>query len=156
MTLIATGDGNENTDQPIANAAFFADTIKLVEYRDASRIDRTAQDDQAIEALKSAIVQINQQLAESINAWVAAGHATIDDLPAPLHMPAGYYKERYRQAIYNAADALLAENFRDFDSTGEGHGRADAMQERIDSYRRESNYAVADLLSRPRVRVGLL
>jgi len=31
MSLIATGDGNKNTDQSIANAAFFADTIKLVE-----------------------------------------------------------------------------------------------------------------------------
>lgn len=159
--FIATGDGGTTSANDIINAAFFAGVLDFVKYRAASRIDRTAADAQALSAINSAVVEVNRQLAD----WVAdkvtlteahPAYATINDLPTPAHLPAEYYPNAYRRAVYALADALLAENYRDFDSTLEGNSRADAMSQRIDDYRRESIYAVADLLGTARRRIELL
>ena len=156
MSLIATGDRPSVEALKIENAAFFDGVLDFGKYRAASRIDRTASDEQALGALQMAVVSTNQQLTRRVNQWIAEGYATLNAVPNPLHMPPDHYLERYQRAVYCAADATLAENFRDFDSTGEGHQRADSMEGRIDAYRRESNYAVADMLGCHRRAVELL
>jgi len=154
--MIASGDNQDHPATSITNAVFFDETIDYVKYREQSRIDRTASDDQAKAALNSAIVDINHQLIEWIEAKKNEGYNLIDNVPSPMHLPEKYFIDRYRRAVYCMADALLAENYRDFDSTAEGHQRADSMTDRIDDYRRESIYAVADILGTHRRRIELL
>lgn len=158
MSFIATGGPTASPDtETIPNAAWWPD-VSMQAFRAASRIDRTAPDEQVRTALVSAISNVNAQL----NGWLGnqlalnTGATKLADLPDPPGQAEGWYAERYLRAVHSAADALLTESYRDFDSTAEGHQRADAMEGRIDAYRRESQYAIADITGRPRRRVELL
>lgn len=132
--------------------------VSFAAYRDASRIDRTASDPQAYKQLSEAVARVNGQL----NGWLGNQIALnpeitcLADITAPAHQAIDYFKARYLRAVHCAADALLAEDFRDFDSSAEGDRRADAMEGRIDAYRRESQYAIADITGRHRRPVELL
>jgi hypothetical protein len=127
-------------------------------YRAASRIDRTAADEQVFAALREAVMAVNAQLSGWLGNTMALtpGTTCLADVPAPDSQPVDYYPQRYLRAVHSAADALLAESFRDFDSSGDGDRRADAMDGRIDAYRRESQYAIADITGNRRRRVELL
>jgi hypothetical protein len=158
MSMIATGGpAAPPARDTIPNSPWWP-AISFDCYRAASRIDRTADDKQAFAALREAVMAVNAQLSGWLGNAMALtpGVQTLDDLPAPDSQPTDYYPERYRRAVYCAADALLAESYRDFDSSAEGDRRADAMEGRIDAYRRESQYAIADITGNRRRRVELL
>ena len=133
-------------------------TVSFCAYREASRIDRTANDAQAFKQLTEAVARVNGQISGWFSNQMALtpGLTCLVDLPAPDHQAVDYYEARYLRAVHSAADALLAEDFRDFDTTAEGDRRADAMEGRIDAYRRESHNAIADITGLPRRRVELL
>lgn len=162
MSMIATGGpAAPATDPPaddtMPNAAWWP-AVSLAAYRAASRIDRTAEDSQARRALAEAIARVNALLVGWLGNRIALDPAitALGDVPAPPGQASGYYTDRYLRAVQCHADALLAEEYRDFDSTAEGHQRADAMEGRIDAYRREAGYAIADITGMPRRRVELL
>lgn len=158
MTLIATG-GPAATDLPdtLPNSPWWPE-ISFAGYRSVSRIDRTAADSQAYDALVQAIASVNAQLSGWFGHQIALnpGTTTLADLPNPEHQAPDYYPARYQRAIFSTADALLAEAYRDFDSSAEGDRRADAMDGRIDAYRREAQYAIADITGEARRRIELL
>lgn len=159
MSMIATGGAAAPPSVPDAlpNAAWWP-AVLLSAWRAASRIDRTVADPQCITALTEAIGRVNSQLVGWLGHQQASNPAitALADVPNPEHQAPGWYTERYLRAVYCAADALLVEAYRDFDSTAEGDRRADNMEGRIDAYRRESQHAVADIQGRPRRTVALL
>ena len=158
MPMIATGGpAAPPARDTIPNSPWWP-VVSFECYRAASRIDRTAADEQVFAALREAVMAVNAQAAGWLgNAFALhPGATTLADLPAPDSQPTDYLSARYLRAVYCAADALLAESYRDFDSSGEGDRRADAMEGRIDAYRRESQYAIAELIGRPRRTVELL
>jgi len=158
MNMIATGGpAAPPASDVMPNAALWPQVL-FSAWRAASRIDRTASDTQALFALREAIGRVNAQLVGWLGHQQALNPAvqTLADVPNPAHQPEGWYTERYLRAVYSAADALLAESFRDFDSSAEGDRRADAMEGRLDAYRRESQHAVADITGRPRRTIDLL
>lgn len=158
MSLIATGGpAAPPLNDVLPNSAWWP-AVSFAAYRAASRIDRTASDPQAYARLREAIGSVNAQLAGWLSLCTAADPAVqaLTDLPNPPHQPEGWHTERYLSAVYNTADALIAEAFRRIDATGEGDRRADAMESPIDSYRRDAQYAIADLTGKRRRVVELL
>lgn len=158
MPMIATGGPAappENDEMP--NSTWWPQVL-FSAYRAASRIDRTAQDPQALVALTEAIASVNAQLVGWLGNQMALDPSItkLGDMADPPGQAPGYYAGRYLRAIHSYADALLAESYRDFDSSAEGDRRGDAMEGRIDAYRRESQYAVADITGVARRRVELL
>jgi hypothetical protein len=63
---------------------------------------------------------------------------------------------RYNRAVYCYAAANLAERMRNFDTTAEGHKRADALTDPIDDHRRDGRWAVSDILGQTRTVVELI
>jgi hypothetical protein len=158
MSMIATGGpAAPPLEDTLPNSPWWP-AVSFAAYRAASRIDRTASDPQAYAMLCEAVGSVNAQLS----GWLALRKSAdplivaLADLPDPEHQPAGWYTDRYLRAVHSTADALLAESYRDFDSSAEGDRRADAMEGRIDAYRREAQYAVADITGQRRRRVELL
>lgn len=158
MPMIATGGpAAPPANDTMPNAPWWP-AVSFGAYRSASRIDRTAQDPHAVVALTEAIACVNAQLVGWLGNQIALNPSItkLEDIADPPGQAEGYYTGRYLRAIHSYADALLAESFRDFDSSAEGDRRADAMEGRIDAYRRESQYAVADITGVARRRVELL
>lgn len=158
MPMIATGGpAAPPARDNVPNSPWWP-AVSFADYRAASRIDRTASDEQAWHALREAVGSVNSQLVGWLGNQIALNPAikALEDIPPPDHQATDYYCNRYLRAIYSYADALLAEAYRDFDSSAEGDRRADAMEGRIDAYRRESQYAVADITGVARRRVELL
>lgn len=158
MPMIATGGpAAPPVNDVMPNSPWWPE-VSFGNYRAASRIDRTAADPLALVALTEAIACINAQLVGWLGNQIALNPAItkLGDIANPPGQAPDYYAGRYLRAIHSYADALLAESFRDFDSSAEGDHRADAMEGRIDAYRRESQYAVADITGVARRRVELL
>lgn len=158
MPMIATGGPSAPpVNDALPNSPWWPEVL-FSAYREASRIDRTASDPQAYAELREAVGAVNAQLAGWLGNAMALnpGVAKLEDIPQPDHQPTGYYAERYRRAVFCAADALLTEKYRNFDSTADGDRRADAMENPIDAYRRESQYAIADITGKRRRQVELL
>ena len=157
-SMIATGGpANPPGRDNVPNSPWWP-SVSFAAYRAASRIDRTASDPQAYKQLSEAVARVNGQIAGWFGNQIALNPAItcLQDIPAPAHQAVDYFEARYLRAVHSAADALLAEDFRDFDSSAEGDRRADAMEGRIDAYRRESQYAIADITGQSRRRVELL
>jgi hypothetical protein len=158
MNMIATGGPAAPPARDTVPNSPWWPAVSFCTYREASRIDRTAADEQGFAALREAVMAVNAQLSGWLGNQMALNPGTtcLADVPAPDSQPVDYYAQRYLRAVHSAADALLAESYRDFDSSAEGDRRADAMEGRIDAYRRESQYAIADITVNRRRRVELL
>ena len=158
MSMIATGGpAAPPARDNLANSPWWP-SVSFTAYRAASRIDRTASDEQALVALTEALGSVNAQLAGWLSLRKSADSAVtcLSDLVAPEHQAIDYYEERYLRAVHSTADALLAERYRDFDSTADGDRRSDAMEGRIDAYRRDAQHAIADITGVRRRTVELL
>jgi Phage head completion protein (GPL) len=158
MSMIATGGPAAPPARDHVPSSPWWPAVSFAAYRAASRIDRTANDPQAWAAVCEAVASVNNQLVGWLGNQIALDPTVkaLQDIAPPAHQEKDYYCSRYLRAVYCAADGLLAESYRDFDSTGEGDRRADAMEGRIDAYRRESQYAIADITGVARRRVELL
>ena len=62
----------------------------------------------------------------------------------------------YRRAVYCEAKANLLERYRDFDATGEGQRRADAIESPIDDLRRDARWACRAITGEGRTSVELI
>ena len=66
------------------------------------------------------------------------------------------WQRTYKRAVLNEAAALMADNYMDFDTIGQGITRGNNEQTKSDALRRIVNHAVADLTGKSRNRVRLL
>lgn len=153
MSLIAAGGTTETIT--ITNASFFPD-LDSQKFRESMRIDSTVTDDRAVHALETAMYDANQQLSTWMEEQQEAGVDSIDNVPQPAWQPAGYYKALYLRAVWSLAKANLVERYRDYDTTGAGHDRADALEMTDDDYRRDAAWALSDIHGRPRTTVELI
>lgn len=153
MSLIAAGGSTE--DITIPNAAFFPE-LALADFRNAVRLDGTVVDDRAVQALETAMYDVNGQLAEWMQEHQAEGVNTLADVPNPAWQPESYYTRQYLRAVWSLAKANLVERYRDYDTTGTGHDRADALEPADADYRRDAAWAIADILGRSRTTVELI
>lgn len=153
MSLIATG----GTTEPviIANAPFFPD-IDLDAFRETMRVDNTVSDERAVHALETAMSDVNGQLSTWMQNQVDAGAASIHDVQQPAWQPDGYHVRLYLRAVFSLAKANLIERYRDYDTTGTGHDKADALAPADDDYRRDAAWAIADMRGEQRTTIELI
>lgn len=67
-----------------------------------------------------------------------------------------FARRTYIRAVIHEAAALISEEHLDFDSSGDGLIRGEAMRAKGQMLRRIVNHCIADLTSRPRNRVRLV
>jgi len=104
-------------------------------------------------ALQAAMIEINAGIA----AWRAGQTAaTLAEIPAPRYGEVSEKVVLYTRAVHARARAELVRTTRDYDSTKEGHARAEALAVTADDYQRQSTEALARLTGRSRTVVELI
>ena len=152
--------GNEPTpapggEPPFENDGWWPD-VDLQALRTAVRLDSTVTTARLQHSLVTAILAVNQELAAWKLERQLGGFASLGEVPAPTVAGESALAQHYRRAIYCALRADLIERYRDFDTTGAGDKRAEALEGSIDSLRRDMRWAISDFLGRRRTTVELI
>lgn len=153
MSLIAAGGPTEPTT--ITNAPFFPD-ISVESFRDAMRVDGTVTDERCKHSLQAAVFSANDQLSNWVQDQVSIGISEITEIPTKAWQATGYHEQLYLRAVYSLAKANLIERYRDYDTTGTGHKKADALAPADDDYRRDAAWALSDICGSHRTTVELI
>jgi Phage head completion protein (GPL) len=120
------------------------------------RLDGTVNATRLRTALIEAVALVNTELDSWATQQQANGHSTLADTTHKRIDLVSLNELRYIRAVHCYAAANLAERLRNFDTTAEGHNRADAMTDPIDDHRRDARWAVSDILGRTRTVVELI
>ena len=144
MSLIPTTP--VQTDLTAPQSAFWPE-IGSAEFRDRYQTDSSIGDERVIGYLTAALVHTNTQLAAWRVTQQIAGHDVLTDVPPAADADdygAGNPElvAQYKNAVYARAKAQLTKRARDYDSTADGHDRADDLEETADDYLREAYLAV--------------
>jgi len=143
--------------QTIRNDGFFPD-IDMTAMRDAMRLDGTVTDARLRPAIVDAILFVNHSLAR----WrteKAAGIAMLAEMPATSIDGESRLIALYRRAVYSTAKADLIERYRDYDTTASALNDKKSMEWMDNApadQRRNAQWAIADLVGRPRMTVELI
>lgn len=128
------------TATSIANPVAGWPSLSTADLTSVSRIDKSLGNDYLQAKLQHAYDVINRQLAALM-----------------LQPPeTDFVRRSYKRAVVHEAAALISEDHLDYDSTGDGLIRGDAMRAKAQSLRRIVNHCIADLTNRPRNRVRLI
>ncbi|MEX0738182.1 MAG: head completion/stabilization protein [Pseudohongiella sp.] len=153
MSLIAAGGTTEPVT--ITNAPFFPD-LQLQEFRDSMRLDGTVPDGRAVHALEAAMFDVNRSLSAFMQAQQDLAFQSLEDVPDADWQPMGTNVRLYLRAVWCLAKANLIERYRDYDSTGKGHDKAEAMDITGDDLRRDAAWAISDIRGVNRTTVELI
>ena len=110
----------------------------------------------ALHALEAAMYDANRSLASWMQEQTEKGVTALGDLPQPSWQPEGYYTRLYLRAVWCLAKANLIERYRDYDATGSGHDRAEAMDLTEEDLRRDASWALSDIRGVHRTTVELI
>lgn len=153
MTAFIPSD-NPAADAPttVANDGWFPG-LALADFYAETGQGKTFAPERVAAAIRAAIIEINTAIAE----WRALQTAdTLETVPATDYGGTSEKVILYRAAVFCRARAQLLANTRDFDSTKDGHDRADKLEATADDYLRQSNEAVSRLTGRARTVVELI
>jgi len=142
-------------ETPVVNDGFFPD-IDPAAVREAARIPTSITPARLRAAIIGAIMTVEIDLRAFAAASIAAGHATLADVPAPQLGGASVQLFRYSRAVALYAKAELIERHRDFDTTAAGGGQADELTPTISELRRDAMHAIRDMLGVTRTVVDLI
>lgn len=142
-------------ETPVGNDGFFPD-IAPADVRARARIDTVVTAPRLREAIRWAIVTVNNQLAAWADAQRAAGHAAMGDVPASMIDGESRLSLLYFRAVASAAKAEVVERYRDFDLTAAGQRKVDELDASVGELRRDSVHAVRDILGVTRTVVDLI
>lgn len=139
-------------DQTIVNDGWFPD-LSVSAMQAETGLGNTPGTDRIVAAIRAAMIEINSGLAT----WRAGQVAdTLAAVPATSYGDISEKVILYQTAVYARARAQLLDTTRDYDSTKDGHDRADALEATADDYMRQSNEALSRLMGRPRMVVELI
>lgn len=146
---------SENPAAPvetIGNDGFYPD-LKPAEFHSQTGQGKVFEPARIASALLSAMIEVNKSLAP----WRARQTAaTLAEVEATTYDGVSEKVILYRTAVFARARAQLLGNTRDYDSTKDGHDRAEKLEATSDDYLRQSAEAVARLSDRPRTIVELI
>lgn len=100
-------------------------------------------------ALINAVIEVNRELADWQKAQMRLGYQQLADIPAIKINDVSELCELYQRAVYNYANASLAERYRDFDTTPAGNKKADALSPTIEDLRRDAIWAIQRIKGDP-------
>lgn len=155
MSLVAYGNNATTAADPIDNNGFWP-SVDPAKFRDEHRIDTTITQPRVLTALKVAMASLNRQLAEWQLEQVAAGHTSADNVPIEAWQIAGHHTLLYVRAVYAEAHANILERYRDYSATADGDERGEAKNDAAEDYRRDSRWAVAEIVGRTHTTVELI
>ncbi|NSX15628.1 head completion/stabilization protein [Cupriavidus taiwanensis] len=139
----------------IANDGFFPD-IDVDQASAAMRQDGTVTPDRLRAALIEAALSVNAELAGWKAAQQAAGHASLESVPAAQIDGRSANLHRYLRALYCQTRAGLIERYRDYDATAAGNKTAEALLQAVEDLRRDARWAISDLLGITRTTAELI
>ncbi len=142
-------------DSIITSGDFWPD-IDPGQCRMEMRLDGTVTDQRLRMALVTAITQVQDTLAPWVATQQENGATALTDTTARIVDGLNINEWRFKRAVYCYAAANLQERMRSFDTTAEGHKRADALTDPIDDHRRDGHWAVSDIMGRTRTFVELI
>jgi len=155
-----TNNPNDTSDQTVNNIDFFPD-IKVADFRKATRSQDSVTDGRVIEALRSAVITVNNQLSTWKAEQIVLTYASLADVPSDdygidAQSPYSELTHHYLTAVYSFTKALLLEKFRDIGTTSEGNQRADDFEQNEEAYRREARKSIRKILDKPFVSIELI
>lgn len=139
----------------IHNDGWFPD-IDPRKIRDQARLDGTVTQARLHHALLDAMADVNAQLAAYKAQQLLAAHGSLELVPGPDLGEERIWLIHYRTAILAHVQANLAEQYRQFDTTGHGDKKADPLEATADQHRRNLAWAIAAITQRPRTTVELI
>jgi len=151
--FIAAGGGT--APYPITNDGWFPD-LDGQHLRESLRLDGSITDARLETAAVNAVIEINRELKSWKAQQLAAGNASLADVPADQIQGESQLLHLYRRAIYCSAGAELAERMRDYSATGDGAERAEALTPTADEYRRDARWAIRSILGIAHTTVELI
>lgn len=137
-------------------SSLFWPSIEPAAIREQQRLDNTITPARLRMALIEAIAATNNALLTFRQAHQELGTAKLEDIDAEAIDGTSILIHRYQRAVGSLAKALIMERTRDFDATGKGDKKAEALADPIDDCRRDHLNALADITGRPRVTVELI
>lgn len=155
MSGFVAGGVAASTPHVITNDGFWPD-IDLTDVRNAQRINSSVTDARVETALVNAMLTANRELAHRKLRYQAEGHTNLDAVPADEIGGRSILAILYTRAVYSAVSAEIAERYRSFDATNSGAAKAEEEEPTVDDYRRDSRFAIRDLLGISRTTVELL
>lgn len=160
MSFIATAKPPLAEDEiPVSNDPWFP-AIDPEDARAVCRLDGTVTAKRLSEALKDALDSVNGELDAWRTAREAEGHTSLADVPARQLGGASVQLARYQRAVYACLQALLAEAYREIDTTPQGAGKQERVQAayevKVDEHRRNMRWAISDILGIGRSTVDLI
>lgn len=140
---------------PITNDGFWPDIDGAV-LRASIRLDGSITNARLEVATVNALIEINAELQALKALHSTDGHRTLAAVPAPQIQGESQWIWQYKRAVYCTVGAELAERYRSFDSTGEGHKKADELTPSVDEFRRDARFAIRNLLGTAHSTIELI
>lgn len=148
-------DPNHITGAVVTNSAFWPD-IAVDEFRATTRLQDTVTDGRVIQAITSAMISINNELAAWRDLQLAQNHADLGNVPAERIGDKTALEHHYASAVYAKAKSLIMEQYRDIDTTNDGERRTAEFEGTIESWRRAARESIRALLGIPRATIELI
>lgn len=142
-------------ERPITNDGFFPD-IDPTQFAGEMRIRDGVTPERRRRALIDAIITVGNQLVAWRETRVLGGLATLAAVASPKIDGESRLVQLYRTAVFSEAKAKLVERYRDADITKAGKDQVENLEPSIGELRRDSVYAVRDILGVGRVVVELI
>lgn len=139
---------------PIRNDGFWPD-IDLGALRASTRLTGNVTAARLRTSAIAAVLFVNAQLAAFRARTHAEGWDTAADVDETLDGKS-VLVQRYLRAVACSVQADLAEHYRDWDTTRAGDHRAESETAAADEFRRNAQWALADILGRSRSVVELI
>lgn len=156
MSFLANQSPPPAASEPrLENDGWFPD-VQPALVRAQARLDGTVTVERLRAALLLAMAVVNAELADLKTRQLAQGIYSLEDMPGAELGGQRVWLVHYQQAIVSHVQSSLIESYRDFDTTASGDAKADGLEARIDSHRRDLRWAISALLSRPRTTVELI
>jgi len=142
------------TDETIINQLFYPN-ISLNDLRASVRMDQVIENSQLEFSVSQALIIINDKLAVWKEEQIALGYSTIESIPGNDY---GLSRKiiLYYQAVYQQTKYDLLQQYRDYDSSHQGHENADAMSGRLDYCLLQVDAAITALIGTKPTRVVLI
>lgn len=139
-------------NQTIANDGWYPD-LDLDDFRARTGLGNVFGAERLAAAVQAAMIEVNAAIRSWRDTQTAASLAVV---PAPAYGEVSEKVILYTAAVFARARAGLLRTTRDYDSTKDGHGRAEALEEIAEDYLQQSAEAVARLIGRTRMVVELI
>jgi hypothetical protein len=151
----AIASANEANNLEISNISFFP-AINVNDVRKTQRLDGTVTTERLKTAIAGAIIAVNDDLYNWRLTKQAAGITSISNLNDEQINGESKYLLLYKRAVYSWANALLNEQYINFDATAKAKGDIEPNIDSIGNLYRNARYAIRDILGKSRSTMELI